>query len=236
MLENLYSYQTDNNIEQALDLLPGIVFIKGIFAGTSWYTWANEATAHLMGFSCRDDLIGRSEAEIAEISNISSFLFEYDCHVMANHERMFLNVRRFPRSSTKALLVRKKPLRDNFGVAIGVIGTAVPLTFNDVCKSGLLDTFNSNKQYIQDNVLVFDNQYFNLNFTKRESQCFYYFLRGKSAKQTANLLNISYKTVETHIARIKTKLGVQSRSQLYECAYENNLFNIVPLEGVVNFP
>jgi DNA-binding NarL/FixJ family response regulator len=55
--------------------------------------------------------------------------------------------------------------------------------------------------------------------TKREGQIATLIARGNSNKQVANQLNISEWTVSTHLRRIFTKLGVDSRAAMvYRCA------------------
>lgn len=50
--------------------------------------------------------------------------------------------------------------------------------------------------------------------TDREKQCLYYTLQGKSAKQIANMLGISYRTVETYLTKAKQKLEVRTKGEL----------------------
>lgn len=50
--------------------------------------------------------------------------------------------------------------------------------------------------------------------SRREVECLQYLLRGQSLKSIAQLLNISIRTVETHINNIKRKLGCNYKSEL----------------------
>ena len=52
--------------------------------------------------------------------------------------------------------------------------------------------------------------------TKRESECFKIFTTNKTAKEIANILNLSPRTVELHISNIKHKLGVNYKNQLLD--------------------
>ena len=52
--------------------------------------------------------------------------------------------------------------------------------------------------------------------SKRELECLRHTLRGHSAKQTANVLGISHRTVEEHLSNIKIKMGVASKAKLIE--------------------
>lgn len=52
--------------------------------------------------------------------------------------------------------------------------------------------------------------------SKRETQCLYYLVRGKTNKGIANKLDISTRTVEHYVENIKYKMGVFSKSELIE--------------------
>lgn len=54
-----------------------------------------------------------------------------------------------------------------------------------------------------------------ISLTDRESECLIPYLKGKSSKMIANMLNISARTVETHISNAKTKFNCKSKSDLY---------------------
>ncbi|OGT22550.1 MAG: hypothetical protein A3C55_00025 [Gammaproteobacteria bacterium RIFCSPHIGHO2_02_FULL_42_13] len=53
-----------------------------------------------------------------------------------------------------------------------------------------------------------------LMFSKREVECIYYLIRGLSAKQIGRVLNLSSRTIETHVYNIKKKIGGQKKSDI----------------------
>ena len=61
-----------------------------------------------------------------------------------------------------------------------------------------------------DTTLVFDN------LTIREQECLYHFLRGKTARETGAALNLSPRTVEDYITRLKIKLGCDNKRDLHK--------------------
>lgn len=74
-----------------------------------------------------------------------------------------------------------------------------------------------------DNILLLNNQRSDFiaqiqtaHLSKRENECLYHIIRGKTAKEIATLLGISFRTVETHLAHIKEKFKVSSRSELID--------------------
>lgn len=70
-------------------------------------------------------------------------------------------------------------------------------------------TPTDDKQYLfQNNVL------FNI-LSAREKECINHFLNGKTAKETAALLGLSYRTVEDYFANIKKKLNCRNKRELF---------------------
>jgi len=54
--------------------------------------------------------------------------------------------------------------------------------------------------------------------SKREAECLINVVKGRTAKQIAQVLRISYRTVETHVNNIKNKSGHNSINKLVEAA------------------
>lgn len=110
----------------------------------------------------------------------------------------------------KLFLNHKRPLRSRTGKIIGVFGMSIMLdgdrtAFSNFTAQGL---------------------------SKRQTECLYYLTRGKTAKEIANILNLSCRTVEHYLDTIKTKWNCNSRQELLEIAlfrYESfdTLFQIV---------
>ena len=64
--------------------------------------------------------------------------------------------------------------------------------------------------------------------SKREAECLYYTLKGRTAMEIGDILMISPKTVESYIAAAKNKLGCDTRAELFDKAYAlgiSTLFN-----------
>lgn len=55
-----------------------------------------------------------------------------------------------------------------------------------------------------------ENEY----LTQREKMCIYYTIRGKSARETAQILSVSPRTVEFHLSNAKAKLKCKNKSEL----------------------
>jgi len=53
-------------------------------------------------------------------------------------------------------------------------------------------------------------------FTMRENEVLKYLVRGKTAKEIAIILKISYRTVQHHIEHMRTKSNSNSKSELID--------------------
>lgn len=65
-----------------------------------------------------------------------------------------------------------------------------------------------------------------MQLTTRELECLFYVLKGKTSKHIGKTLNISYRTVETHMSNVKSKLNIRNKSELIEKAIESGYIQI----------
>ena len=65
--------------------------------------------------------------------------------------------------------------------------------------------------------------------TRRELECFFHVIQGKTAKQIAQVLNLSPRTVESYLDNVKLKLTLNSIPQVMEYAVANGLVAVSPL-------
>lgn len=86
---------------------------------------------------------------------------------------------------------------------------------------------NNTTQYVpnelvEPNVLYINNE-LKITLTDREKQCFNYLIKGYSTSEIATMFDISIKTVQTYIARIKAKFKVRTTSELFAVLWENGI-------------
>ncbi len=63
--------------------------------------------------------------------------------------------------------------------------------------------------------------------TKRELECLSLWVSGATTKESALILNLSPRTIETYREQIKFKLKIRNKKAIIELIYEKNIFNIV---------
>lgn len=75
---------------------------------------------------------------------------------------------------------------------------------------------NSNNKFEASAIL---NIQFKLSITHRQAECLYYLFRGKTAKQIAKILNLSYRTIEYYIENLKNKFDCKNRTELIDLLF-----------------
>jgi DNA-binding CsgD family transcriptional regulator len=96
----------------------------------------------------------------------------------------------------------KIPLRARTGKVIGISGITV-----------LLDAESSSP----DHYLL----------SKRQEECLFLLVRGKTTKEIAQALCLSPRTVESYINEIKIKMSCSSKSQIIEKVFNEEMVNIL---------
>lgn len=64
----------------------------------------------------------------------------------------------------------------------------------------------------------------NLNLSSKEALCIHFYLQGMSAKEIAEKMFVSRRTIEDYIKHIKEKLNVKSRSEVHVAMEKVNLW------------
>lgn len=64
----------------------------------------------------------------------------------------------------------------------------------------------------------------------REKACLLNLILGRSAKESARILNISFRTVQAYIEKIKNKLACHTRSQLIQKLLEMKIVVVEVVE------
>lgn len=93
-----------------------------------------------------------------------------------------------------------------------------PLTLKAESNEDLTINSRHKKQFFMQ--LTHISQRKSTTLSSRELETLYYYLFGKTAKEIGRLLDLSFRTVETHISNIKNKFGVSTKTALMQ------IFNI----------
>lgn len=70
-------------------------------------------------------------------------------------------------------------------------------------------------------------KYRNVYLTTREAECAFYFLQAKTQKEIAKKMNLSPRTVEHILERIKYKFTLHYKTDLYQALLESGLLDVL---------
>lgn len=128
----------------------------------------------------------------------------------------------------------KHPAYDAHGKWIGTVNHAHDITRSHA--GSWLPFLGSNKMTTQNNkgaftLLLtdrFQNKRKNISLTNRQSECLFLLLHGLNTREIAEILCLSYRTVEDHIDRLESAMNVFKRSDILPTAFEMGFLNMIP--------
>lgn len=216
-------------LEDILSQLPGVVCWQDM---NSTFSGCNDAAFKLFGFKSAEQMIGSTyfDFRCKAVESADRFL-AYDKQIIKTQSALTLMIiDTFIHGETEAHLIIRKPIIQQQKM-IGFIGHSLPISTNSLLKmSAKLATLDM--QYHQNNVLqrsyVFKDRYGDIGISKRESECLFYLLRGKSIPEIANILHLSKRTVESYMEHIKIKMNCYSQAELCEKSVALGFVDVIP--------
>jgi len=200
----------------------------------------SEKTANLCGFEKRKDAIGTGVLNLLKKESAQSII-AHD-HQVLKHRSIVLKEQHIVRLDDfqRRGVEIKFPLFSEADTLIGILGfTALPdnmyESFNFLMSSGFLTptsfvetqlnnylfqvSAKINPQEINALIVKLSEKY-GQPISKREVECLFYLMRGKSARETGIALHLSQRTVEIYLDRLKDKLNCRKKSELIEKALD----------------
>lgn len=203
--------------------LPNRVTIKNI---DSQYIYASDEGTDLVGYKRGCDLIGLSfenlkcpMAEYADVLHTQNNKF-----IKAICSKEYIAIGKYINNLIRTERVIKKSIVNAKKEVIGIYTFMSPFKLSNNLQN-LLYT-NKIKIDIPNFEVVSTLQEENL--TKRETECLFFFLRGKTANEIAIILHRSLRTIQTHLENLKSKMHCDTKSQLFEYAIEKGYLYIAP--------
>lgn len=102
----------------------------------------------------------------------------------------------------------------------------IQLNINPLMNIGDNLSINMVKKFFHETEITkfnLGNRFRNAQLSKRELECLYHIIHGQTTKEIAKTLQLSPRTIESFIEKIKTKTGLSRKSDLVQ-----KLFSIVP--------
>jgi len=196
----------------------------------------SEKTANLCGFETRKDAIGTTVLNLFKKES-AKLIIAHD-HKVLRHRSIVFQEQQIVRLDDVQFrgIEIKFPLFNEAKALIGILGfTALPdnthETFTFLMSRALLtptsavETQQNNyslpisaKINPQDmNALIATlSEKCRQSISKREAECLFYLIRGKSARETGLALQLSQRTVEFYLDSLKDKLNCRKKSEIIE--------------------
>lgn len=196
-------------------------------------------TAKLFGFKHTDALIGITDYDIrCKAAEYADKFHKQDTKAMqATKPISILTIYPYANNEVKILLVNKSILRDVNHLPLAISCYCVELNYpclNDIAT--ILTHYDrgsgSNIKSAKVGNYYLSQKYSDLGLSVRQSQCLFYFIRGKSARTIATILNLSHRTVESYLNEIKDKMYCGTKSEVIEQAIDRGYAEIIP-EGIM---
>jgi DNA-binding CsgD family transcriptional regulator len=200
---------TMNNTQAMLDQLPCAVGYKNL---ESIYTGGNDALARLMGYQKSTDIIGLRDYDVKhEMASLADCYIQQDQEVIVGPIQRHLDIGRYCHGDIEIHLSTKKPVYDDAGDIVGTVYSVFQLEPMWLQSLYLISLEEKGPLFY-----TIGTQHRDYNLSPRESQCLFYLIRSWSAKTIAKRLQLSPKTVEYYINRLKLKFSCKSRADLID--------------------
>lgn len=205
--------------------LPGFVFLRDKNLKSQY---CNPAYAAYLGLSDTEEFIGLNYNE-APNPHVADYAEKYDTHdKQVINQVKTINVLSIDKVSQNDPIIMhgcKVPLINDEGQVEGLLGQALQLQKNYLAHlQKLLQLENQNLVKT-----IFEiNNYNDYGLSPRESECYFYLLRGLTAKIIGNKLALSPKTVEFYLTNVRQKLNCATKTELIEKGFDLGLHYIIP--------
>jgi DNA-binding CsgD family transcriptional regulator len=172
-----------------------------------------ELTEKMAGMT-RSDIVGLNDKDMLWRDRAFSYLQDEKA-VLESRKTKCVYESATIKQGEKDLLTFKTPMISSSGIISGIFQISFILEHYAMFKLvefvNRLDILNCSPK-----LLPLPNYSVIRQLTKREQECFFHLVRGRSCKKIARLLICSPRTVEKHIDNIKIKLRCSTRAQLID--------------------
>lgn len=219
---------------QAFDSMPHAVWWKD---KNHVFRLMNNQTANFLGYSgsqasyegVTDDVLPCRASELSHEFQVQ------DTYVTRTGKQLSdICFCEYANNSWKVLLGHKHPLLNENNETVGISGISIDITTCKVMRSALLLLYDDDKligrklNQLNQFTYMMKETYDDFQLNLRESEILFLLIRGKSAKEIGQRINLSFRTVEKYLEVIKQKLGCNNKSELVEKAISLGAGSIIP--------
>lgn len=199
------------------DQLPGYIGWKDAELN---YLGCNRNLAQVLALNNTASIVGRNDADLIDHTPESS-LFHYQNDLMVLKGKTISGIHEAVGvySDTHYYFV-KKPLYTTENKICGVIYHCQEYKPSHLVLQLLQHVPSQNLT-----TSIPDNKF---GLSNRELECLFYTLRGKTARQIADIMALSKRTVESYLETIKNKIGCANKADLLVAAVSHGYMNYIP--------
>lgn len=187
----------------------------------------NDLMARFIGFSCHVKAQDRCYKELIQDPAALQQVLDNDQMVLKNNGITLMNESIVMKKQKYNLLSIESPLYNENAIT-GICGISIMI--DGINFTHFRDIFTIIGNLLHQNLpidlkigLSTQSQTTRPKLTPREKDCLYLYMKGNTTKSIANILGLSNRTIEHYIDNIKSKLGVNKRSELLSLAF--NLYS-----------
>ncbi len=209
--------------------LMGITAIKDLH---STYCNVSSKLSKLLGWKSAEDALGKTDYDIpCDVCNFAAEFQKTDKAVLTtNNTILTLDFQKYS-TGWELLLIEKNILKDKNGKIEGLYLHGVDLSTTNLYQGYLLlynlDTCITGRR-AKPISYVLNLPDDCLALTQKQEACLFFLIRGKTIKETAKILNLSPRTVESHLQAIKNKFNCDCKTQVIEKAIDSGFLYHIP--------
>lgn len=189
------------------------------------YQGCNTNLARVMGFKDANDIKGLMDSQLSglEDENLLQFHRANDELALSGKTVKAIHCSQQPYDGSYFYFI-KKPLFNDANKIIGIIYHCQEFGHSEIFLplKKVEPGANIHSHYYLD---AHHNPY---HLSARELESLFFLLRGKTARQIAQLLTLSKRTVESYVEQIRNKFGCQNKAELFNLAIRSGYLNVIP--------
>lgn len=235
---DLKNIETLQLLQSVMENSSNLYLIKDI---DSSILLANTTAAKYLGYGSAEELMGKNikaENYPCDTRELSSLFYQEDQEVLLNKtQSSFIFYTRFADNNWHMMYGTKTPVLDKDAKPIGIIDNYMDITNNPFFNfSHLLlneQVVTTTQKLKRQFTYKLTDTIEELDITDRQLECLYFLLSGKNSAEIAETLQLSKRTIETHMENLKKKLNCKTKTSLIEFALHKGLLNYVPRKLLV---
>lgn len=193
------------------------------------YVECNNNTLLFLGFTHIEELLGKSDYDLFEPYFARQYVKHDHVTALSGSLHVIESVL-MPHGDIKLMSSQKYSFLHTETQQLRVLGLSI------ILKDQLVESFASMLTYNDFNVFKTSDSLFSVKInqnasrplTEKELEVLYHMLQGLTQKQIADILDLSSRTVEDYINRIKMKLKCKTKDQLFEFAFHHGVLTLLP--------